>query len=94
MGCITISKRVFQENKARQIFRKMNISYPLIHTYVCASGGKKSLFFGKFGVLCVLVTSRFEIRPFALLPTNYVTSLVDELGNQQKRSEVPRKYLR
>ena len=24
-----ISKRVFQENKARQIFRKTNISYPL-----------------------------------------------------------------
>ena len=28
-----ISKRVFQENKARQIFRKMNISYPLIRTF-------------------------------------------------------------
>ena len=27
-----ISKRVFQENKARQIFRKENISYPLIRT--------------------------------------------------------------
>ena len=27
-----ISKRVFQENKARQIFRKTNISYPLIRT--------------------------------------------------------------
>ena len=27
-----ISKRVFQENKARQVFRKLNISYPLIHT--------------------------------------------------------------
>ena len=27
-----ISKRVFQENKVRQIFRKMNISYPLIRT--------------------------------------------------------------
>ena len=26
-----ISKRVFQENKARQIFRKTNIFYPLIH---------------------------------------------------------------
>ena len=26
-----ISKRVFQGNKARQIFRKTNISYPLIH---------------------------------------------------------------
>ena len=27
-----ISKRVFQENKARQIFRKTNTSYPLIRT--------------------------------------------------------------
>ena len=27
-----ISKRVFQENKSRQIFRKTNISYPLICT--------------------------------------------------------------
>ena len=27
-----ISKRMFQENKARQIFRKTNISYPLIRT--------------------------------------------------------------
>ena len=27
-----ISKRVLQENKARQIFQKMNISYPLIRT--------------------------------------------------------------
>ena len=34
-----ISKRVFQESKARQNFRKTN-------------------------------TTRFEIRPFALLPTN------------------------
>ena len=29
-----ISKRVFQENKAHQIFRKRNISYPLIPTRV------------------------------------------------------------
>ena len=29
-----ISKRVFQENKPRQIFRKTNISYPLICTHV------------------------------------------------------------
>ena len=28
-----ISKRVFQENKARQIFRKTKISYPLIRTH-------------------------------------------------------------
>ena len=25
-------RRVFQENKARQIFRKTNISYPMIRT--------------------------------------------------------------
>ena len=30
-----ISKRVFQENKARQIFRKTNISNPLIRTHAC-----------------------------------------------------------
>ena len=54
-----ISKRVFQENKARQIFRKTNIS--------CVSGGKKCSFFGKFGVLCFLET---PVLRFALLP-NY-----------------------
>ena len=30
-----ISKRVFQENKARQIFWKTNISYPFIRTRTC-----------------------------------------------------------
>ena len=31
-----ISKRVFQENKARKIFQKTNISYIyFMHTYVC-----------------------------------------------------------
>ena len=38
-----ISKRVFQENNARQIFRKTNISYPLIRRRTCS-------FLGKFGV--------------------------------------------
>ena len=47
-----ISKRVFQENKAR-------------HTYISVSGGKKCLFFGKFGVLCFLET---PVLRFALLP--------------------------
>ena len=51
-----ISKRVFQENKARQIFRKTNISYPLIRTRTCVSGGKKCFFCGKFDVLCFLGT--------------------------------------
>ena len=58
-----ISKRVFQENKARQIFQKTNISYPLIRT--CVSGGKKCSFFGKFDLLCFLET---PVLRFALLP--------------------------
>ena len=42
---------------------------PDTHTYVCVSGGKKCPFFGKFGVLCFLVTSVFEICLFSVLPT-------------------------
>ena len=53
-----MSKRVFQENKARQIFRKTIISC------VCVSERKKCSFFEKFGVF------RFPETPvlrFALL---------------------------
>ena len=31
---VRISKRAFQENKARQIFLKRNFSYPLIRTLI------------------------------------------------------------
>ena len=40
-----ISKRMFEENKARQIFRKMNISNPLIHTHTCAYQGVRNVHF-------------------------------------------------
>ena len=35
-------------------------------TYVCVSGGKKCLFFGRFGVLCFLETPvlRFALSPY------------------------------
>ena len=41
---------------------------PDTYMYVCASGGKKCWFFGKFGVLCFLVTPvlRFSLLPFDL----------------------------
>ena len=69
-----ISKRVLQEKKARQIFWKTNISCPLIrHTYACVSGGKKSSFFGKFGVLCFLETLFWDSR-FCLI-TLYLSIL-------------------
>ena len=53
-----ISKWVFQENKACQIFRKTNISYSLMRS-------KKCSFFRKFDMLCFLETS---VLRFALLP--------------------------
>ena len=62
-----ISKRVFEENRARQIFRKKNLSYPLIRTQTSAYRGIKNVrFFGKFGVLCFLETSilRFALWPY------------------------------
>ena len=85
-----ISKWVFQENKAIQIFRKTNISYSLMRRPTYAYQGvrnvrfsgsfayvlnewsptQKMKFFGKFGVLCFQNTC-FEIRSFALLPTNW-----------------------
>ena len=57
---IYFSKRVFQENKARQIFRKTIISYSLIRTRI-------------FRKICSALFSwnnGFEIRLFALLPMN------------------------
>ena len=62
-----ISKRVFQENKARQIFGIM---------YVCVSGGKKCIFFGKFGVLCFVETpaSRFAFLPYYRRNKSYASA--------------------
>ena len=40
-----ISKRMFQENKARQTFRKTNISYPLVRTRLCAYQGVRNVSF-------------------------------------------------
>ena len=42
-----ISKRVFQENKARQIFRKTSIFNSLIRTRTCVSQGVKNVCFSE-----------------------------------------------
>ena len=41
------SKWVFQENKARQIFQKTNITYPLICTQTCVYQGVRNVRFSK-----------------------------------------------
>ena len=40
-----MSKRVLQENKARQVFRKMNISYPMNGKRACAYHGVRNVRF-------------------------------------------------
>ena len=42
-----ISKWVFQENKACQIFRKTNMSYPVINTRMCAYQGVRNVRFSE-----------------------------------------------
>ena len=56
-----ILKQVFQENKARQIFQKNNISYPLIRAYQ----GKRNVRFSEN--LACFVFSKHVLR-FTLLP--------------------------
>ena len=72
-----ISKRVFQESKARQNFRKTNISYPVIRTR------KKCLFYGNFGVLCFLET---PVLRFALLPY-YRRLMVQTKFNEEMKND-------
>ena len=64
-----ISKRVFQEDKTRQIFRKMNISYPLIRIRTCVSGVRNV--FRKIYSALFSWNTRFDIRLFTLLPACY-----------------------
>ena len=63
---------MFQENKARQIFRKTNISYPLIRTRTCAYEGERNVRFSENLACFVFLNTHFEIHPFALLSTKYL----------------------
>ena len=62
---------MFEEKKARKIFRKTNISYPPIRARTCAYQGVKMFVFWKIWRTLFPWNTRFEIRPFVLLPTNY-----------------------
>ena len=63
-----MSKQALQENKAHQIFQKTSISYPLLRTPTCAYQWVRN-FFGKIWHALFSWNTRFEIRAFALLPT-------------------------
>ena len=57
-----ISKRVFQGNKARQIVRKTNISYPLIRMRTCVYQEVRMFVFWKIWRAFCSWNTRFEIR--------------------------------
>ena len=70
-----IWERVFQENKARQIFRKTNISYPLIRTRSCAYQGVRNVHFSENLAHFVFLKHPFWDSPFYLI-TNEVHNLI------------------
>ena len=58
---------MFQENKARQIFRKANISYPLIRTPTCVYQGIKNVCFSESLACFVFLKHPFLDSPFCLI---------------------------
>ena len=62
-----ISKRVFQENKARQIFRKTDISYPLIRTRTYAYQGVRNIPFSENLACCVFLKLSVWDSSFCLI---------------------------
>ena len=66
----------FKKTHHAKFFEKLTVLPSDTHTYVCISGGKKCLFFGKFGVLCFLETPvlRFALLPYYQWFASYVSS--------------------
>ena len=62
-----ISKRVFQENKARQIFRKTNISYPLIRIRARAYQRVRNVRFSENLACFVFLKHPFWDSPFCFI---------------------------
>ena len=55
----------YKKTKQAKFSEKQHFLPPDTHRYVCVSRSKKCSFFGKFGLLCFLVT---PVLRFALLP--------------------------
>ena len=89
-----ISKRIFQENKARQIFRKTNISYLLIRTrtYVCVSGIRTVRFSGNLACF-VFLKLPFWNSPFCLI-TNDMSVHSSKREKHDQGPKWNRKYKR
>ena len=77
-----IWKRVFQENKAHQIFRKTNISYSLIRTLRCAYQGVRNVCFSE-NLMCFV----FLKHPFWDSSFCFITVDIDTLPSYYRNSK-------
>ena len=68
---VWISERVFQENKVRQIFRKTNISYPLIRTRTCVYPGVRNVRFSENLACFVFLKHPFRDSPFCVITDDF-----------------------
>ena len=73
-----ISKRVFQE-KARQIFRKTNLSYPLIRTRTYVYQGVSNVRFSENLACFVFLKHPFRDLPFCLITDGVSNEIRPEL---------------
>ena len=67
-----ISKRLFQKNKPRLIFRKTNISYPLIRSRTCAYQGVRNVRFSENLAYFVFLKHPFLGSPFRLITDDII----------------------
>ena len=79
-----ISKRVFQENKAHQIFRKTNISYPLIRTRTCVYQGVRNVCFPENLMCFVSLKHLFWNSPFCLITDDLTEVIIIGVGDFTK----------
>ena len=82
-----ISKRVFQENKASQIFRKTNISYTLMRTRTCAYLGVKNVCFSENLACFVFLKHLFLDSPFCLITDDLSCAAKPKVANEPKRNK-------
>ena len=72
---VRILKRVLQENKACQMFRKTNIFYPLIRTHACVYHGVRNVRFSENLAWFVFLYHLFWYSPFFLIADDITFSL-------------------
>ena len=90
-----ISKRVFQENKARQVFRKTNISYPLIRTRTCAYQGVRNVRFSENLACFVFLKHPFLDSSFCLITDDvqYTSMFFRHIKSSRKENLIRPVYL-